>query len=206
MANPAKKSKGRPKLTDRQVAEMRARIAEHAHRLFQSEGYASISMRRLAKEVGCTPMTLYKYYENKADILRDIWAHVFNELFDEIDRTAARKRNPVSKLNAIAQTYVAYWLNHTDHYRMVFMTEGISQPEVGIFASDDGLLARFSVFATALAEASSGRLNQETLKVKVDLLVCALNGTAHNLITISAYPWSAPDKIVDAAVASILKA
>jgi len=70
----------------------------------------------------------YKYYENKTDILRDIWAHVFNELFDEIDKTAARKRNPVSKLNAIAQTYVAYWLNHTDHYRMVFMTEGISQP------------------------------------------------------------------------------
>jgi AcrR family transcriptional regulator len=202
----AKKPKGRPKLTDRQIAEMRARIAEHAHRLFQGEGYASISMRRLAREVGCTPMTLYKYYENKTDILRDIWAHVFNELFDEIDRVAARKRNPVSKLNAIAQTYVAYWLTHTDHYRMVFMTEGISQPEVGIFVGNEEILVRYSVFAAALAAASSGRLNQEALKVKVDLLVCALNGTAHNLITISAYPWAAPDKIVDAAVASILMA
>jgi AcrR family transcriptional regulator len=202
----AKKPKGRPKLTDRQISKMRARIAGHAHRLFQSEGYASISMRRLASEVGCTPMTLYKYYENKTDILRDIWAHVFNELFDEIDRVAARKRNPVSKLNAIAQTYVAYWLNHTDHYRMVFMTEGISQPEVGIFVGNEEILARFSVFATALATASNGRFNQETLKVKVDLLVCVLNGTAHNVITISAYPWSAPDKIVDAAVASIMMA
>ena len=204
----APKSRGRPKVTAQQAAAMRANIRAHARRLFQEEGYASISMRRLAREVGCTPMTLYKYFDNKIDILRDLWAQVFNDLFDEIDKAIATKSSPESILNITARTYVAYWLDHVDHYRMVFMTEGVSQPEVSIFVGDEPVMARFGIFQTVVAAVVSKEAGDETageaLRLKVDLLMCTLNGIAHSLITISAYPWSKPDKIVDAAVTGIL--
>ncbi|MEZ5226686.1 MAG: TetR/AcrR family transcriptional regulator [Acidimicrobiales bacterium] len=59
---------------------MRAHIAGCALELFRSDGYAGVSMRRLAGSAGCTPMTLYKYFENKFEILQLIWADVFVEL------------------------------------------------------------------------------------------------------------------------------
>jgi len=64
------KGRGRPAITTEQREEMRARIAGEAKRLFQTEGYSQVSMRRISKEIGCAPMTLYKYYEAKIDILR----------------------------------------------------------------------------------------------------------------------------------------
>jgi len=64
---------------------MRQEIANIATRLFQEEGYAKISIRRIASEIGCSPMTLYKYYPAKIDILRTLWADIFNDLFDKLE-------------------------------------------------------------------------------------------------------------------------
>jgi hypothetical protein len=41
--------------------------------------------------------------------------------------------------------------------------------------------------------------------VKSELLLCILNGIAHNLITISAYPWSSPDMLVQHAIRGLLR-
>ena len=82
-------TRGRPTLTPDQIGVMRAHIASCALDLFHREGFAGISMRRLASEAGCTPMTLYKYFANKFDILRMLWNDVFSELFDRLDRVAA---------------------------------------------------------------------------------------------------------------------
>ena len=65
-----RRTRGRPARSSKQIADMRAHISACALRLFEDEGYAAISMRRLAQEAGCTAMTLYKYFDNKIDILR----------------------------------------------------------------------------------------------------------------------------------------
>ena len=87
---PRQKARGRPAQSERQIAEMRARITGCALRLFEEEGFAAVSMRRIATEAGCTVMTVYKYFERKIDILRELWAQVFEELFDVLERRAAQ--------------------------------------------------------------------------------------------------------------------
>jgi AcrR family transcriptional regulator len=200
-----KKSRGRPRVSEEQAAAMRFKIRAQAHRLFQQEGYGSVSMRRLAREVGCTPMTLYNYFENKIDILRDVWAQVFDELFDEIEKTKVVATCPKDAVLQMAHIYTLYWLNHVDHYRMVFMTEGVSQPDVSIFVGEERVLSRFGMLYQALDLALGNKTEPATLKLKVDLLICTLNGIAHSMITISAYPWSEASKMVDAAVKGIVE-
>jgi AcrR family transcriptional regulator len=163
-------------------------------------------MRRLAQEAGCTVVTLYSYYDRKIDILRDLWAQVFEELFDELERQPVAGRDGVSRLTAIATGYVAFWLARRDHYFMVFMSSGVTQSDVSIFVKNDALLQRFAIFRDALAKALEGKAGDAELALKSDLLLCALNGIAHNLITISAYPWTKPEKLVRAAVQGILRA
>lgn len=201
----APRARGRPARSAARIEEVRSRIAAGAFRLFQEEGYAAVSMRRLAEEAGCTVMTLYKYYARKIDVLRDLWARVFGELFDQLDEIAAAHPNPAERLQALAQAYVEFWLARRDHYFLVFMSSGISQAEVSVFVRDDPLILRFGVFLNALTEALGVAPTDPAVAVKADLLMAVLHGVAHNQITIAAYPWTPPQQLVSAAVKALLR-
>ncbi len=149
-------------------------------------------------------MTLYKYFDNKIDILRSLWADVFAELFDELEQLAAQEDERVARLKVIATGYVSYWLEHREHYFMVFMSGGISQEDVGGFVADSVSLARFELLRTNLDLALGSGADAEELRLKAELLLCMLNGIAHNLITISGYRWSDPTKLAHQAVDGLL--
>ncbi len=198
--------RGRPVQSDRQIEDMKARIAGHALSLFQQDGYHAISMRRLAQEAGCTVMTIYRYYERKIDILRALWSGIFETLFVELDHIADRYPDPVERLEAVAIAYVHFWLEHREHYFLVFMSSGVDHADVSIFVQDDALVGRFLIFQRGIVEASGETLADDDLRLRSELLMCALNGISHNLITIGAYPWSSPDALVRAAVTNAIGA
>ena len=183
---------------------MRAHIAACALKLFQQDGYAAISMRRLAQEAGCTAMTLYQYYDSKFDILSALWAEVFGRLFDELGHIAATECDPKARLNAVALGYVSYWLEHREHYFMVFMSGGVSQADVTGFVSGSDTLAQFDLLRTSLHAALGRDDDAEGLRLKAELLSCMLNGIAHNLTTIGGYKWSDPEKLVRQAIEGLL--
>ena len=130
---------------------MRGRIAAAARRVFMEEGYGSVSMRRLANEVGCTPMTLYNYYDSKIDILRELWGAVFKDVFVGVNQAAQKGKDASDRLDAMCAAYVRYWLDHPDHYRMVFMSAGVSQSEVSVFVEEDAITGRYGALFAAFA-------------------------------------------------------
>jgi AcrR family transcriptional regulator len=197
------KRRGRPVQSSEQAEQVKAHISACAFRLFREEGYPAVSMRRLAQEAGCTVMTIYRYYPRKIDILRDLWADVFRDLFELLAEKAGSIKSPAARLEALAQGYVEYWLERREHYFLVFMSSGVSQSDVSVFVEDDAVLQRFAIFRESLEAALPGASEAE-LTLKSDLLLCALNGIAHNLITISAYPWAAPKDLVRAATRGVL--
>lgn len=198
------RTRGRPALSASQVADMRSHISGCALKLFQEFGYGAVSMRRLAEEAGCTPMTIYRYFEGKIDILRALWAEVFAELFDGLDRIAAAEADPIERLNAVALGYVAYWQDHREHYFMVFMSSGITDADVSLFVGGEPVVGRFNLFRECLAGALGPGTAPEEIELKGQLLLCILNGIGQNLMTISAYPWAPPKTLVRAAVATLV--
>ena len=197
-------ARGRPPLSEEKMADMREHIAKCAFRLFREHGYAAVSMRRLANEAGCTVMTLYRYFDRKIDILRHLWSEVFVELFERLEQIAAKENDPVKRLVLVALEYVNYWLDQREHYFLVFMSSDVSQSDVSIFVDDDGAVDRFNLFRIGIADSLDTDMNEPDIIVKTQLLLCTLNGIAHNLITISAYPWAEPDVLVRAAISSVL--
>ena len=193
-------SPGRPVVSATKKRQMRADIAQIAKRLFQDEGYAKISMRRIASEMGCSPMTLYKYYDAKVDILRTLWTNVFIELFDQLDAATLPSDD---KLQSLGLAYVRYWLDHPDYYRLVFISDGVTQSDVSVFIDNPILAQRYAIFANALTDLGASELPPEDVKIKLDAFLCFLNGIAHNMITISGYGWSDPVVLVDIAVRAI---
>jgi AcrR family transcriptional regulator len=203
MTKTATRRRGRPSLTEADIAAHKARIAAIAERLFREEGYQGISMRRLAVEAECAPMTLYAYFGSKAAILQTIWLAFFDELFADLEVRAAAVADPKDRLRTIARAYAAYWIANPDRYRMVYMTEGVKPEEVGVFVRDSGAVERFDIFFDTLALAGPS-LSEGEVKVRGELLVSALQGIAYNHITTSAYPWEPADALVDALIGCLV--
>jgi AcrR family transcriptional regulator len=206
MAAPAthKSARGRPALTETQIGDRRAVITAAARTLFAEEGYAAISIRRIADAAGMTPMTLYTYFTSKADLLRDLWSDVIVDLFDALDEVAELERNPRKRLLEVSSAYVRYWVDHPDRYRMVFMTEGVSQPEVSVFVANDDIGNRFALFRHCIIAATAS--SPENAPLHTDVLICSLQGIAHNHVTMSGYPWPSPERLVEALVTALLEA
>ncbi|MCU0633791.1 MAG: TetR/AcrR family transcriptional regulator [Gemmatimonadaceae bacterium] len=200
----SRRPRGRPRQTPDDFDQKRLAIAEAARTLFAQHGYSAVSIRRVAVAAGVTPMTIYRYFDAKVDLLRFLWAEVFGTLFDLLERVAASEPDAHARLLAVARGYVRFWTDHPEHYRMVFMAEGVSQPEVSVFALDDDVAARFYLFARCVADVVP-RSQTATIPEKTQLLVCALQGIAHTRITISAYPWLDPDGLVESLVDALVR-
>ena len=196
--------RGRPSITESKKEDMRQKIASVTLNLFRTEGYRQISMRRIAREIGCSPMTLYKYYDAKVDILHTLWSNIFETVFAKLNGLDLKDNSPREQLTVLASTYVNYWLNNSEHYRLVFMTEGVSQPEVNVFVANPDIAAHYEIFTVAILNTSSKQLEQEELKQKLDTMVCFLNGIAHNLITISEHQWPSSEYLIDAAIHGVI--
>src|SRR5829696_2199994 len=79
---------------DRQQAPQRATltpraVVEGALSLADAEGLEAVTIRRLAKELGVTPMALYWHFRSKDELLDGMAARIFEEVDLTVDASAA---------------------------------------------------------------------------------------------------------------------
>jgi len=151
-------------------------------------------MRRLAKDVGCAPMTIYAHFEGKTDILRYLWADVLADMSYEIQKGLKSVVTPVERLQAAAQTYVAYWIDHPDHFRLVFMSNDVTRADVSTFVMDEKTSGHFMMFSDLVREVFPGNSD---IKERTDTLICGMIGIALCTNTIPDYPWAEPVMMTD---------
>lgn len=207
MTPPTSRRSGRPKLSETQRVSKRAEIAAAAAGLFETHGVAHISMRRIAAEVGCAPMTLYKYYDAKIDILRTLWGGVFDTLFGQLRTIAEGEHDAQRRLKRLCTAYVSFWLENPSLYRLVFMADGVTQPDVSVFIQGDDIAQHYNLFAAAIAAATATATakggDMTLIKTRSEALICFLHGIAHNRITMSGYDWPDLDGLVDMAIGGL---
>ena len=146
------KTSGRPRLSKGEVFEFRSKVAKHALVLYRAEGLAAVSMRRLAKGVGCAPMTIYAHFDGKTDILRYLWADVLIEMAQHVRKNLTLIVAPVDRMQMAARTFVSYWIDHPDHFRLVFMSSDVERSDVNIFIKDEKTLEHFRMFSDLLRD------------------------------------------------------
>ena len=64
-------------LTEAATREFRERLIDAAERLFAQKGLEAVTLRQLAAEIGVSPMTPYRYFADKDDILAAVRARAF---------------------------------------------------------------------------------------------------------------------------------
>lgn len=195
------KTAGRPPRSESDIAEFRSKIAQQALAIYRAEGFGAVSMRRLAKEVGCAPMTIYAHFEGKQDILRYLWADVLADMSDEIQENLELIVAPVERLQTAAQTFVSYWVNHPDHFRLVFTSSDVTRSDVSTFIMDDKTLAHFRMFSGLVQVVLQ---DDSDLKASTDTLISGMIGIALCINTIRDYPWVDAPAMTDRLLTGII--
>ena len=100
-------------------AELRRGILDAAGRLLTQEGAHALTMRRIAREVGCSTKVLYTLYGNKEGVVNEIYLEGFDRLhraFARVPRTA----EPLAYLVALAWAYRAHAHAEPTYYGVMF--------------------------------------------------------------------------------------
>ncbi|MCX5540304.1 TetR/AcrR family transcriptional regulator [Paraburkholderia sp. CNPSo 3076] len=110
--------------------DQRERILEAARRIVMREGFAALSMRKIADAIGYSPASLYLYFAGRDEIAEALGREGYAQLLAQLEPLAliadARER-----LHALAQAYVAYGCDHPQTYELIFMAHKARSEHVG---------------------------------------------------------------------------
>src|ERR1700752_4044351 len=97
-------------LTETDVAHFRDRLGAPAERLFAEKGPDAVTMRQLAAELGVSPMTPYRYFHDKEDILAAVRTNGFNQFAEALEtaRASAAGRGARAVGHAVGEAYVDF--------------------------------------------------------------------------------------------------
>ncbi|MEJ0067294.1 MAG: TetR/AcrR family transcriptional regulator [Caulobacteraceae bacterium] len=125
---------------------IRVRLCDAAAKLFLEEGEAALSMRRLAVEVGCSPMAPYRYFADKEALVAAIRTQAFNRLADSLEGVEQNDRH---RARDIGDAYVQFARENPAAYKLMF---DLSQPSEGAHPELDAAGARARAGMTAYVE------------------------------------------------------
>jgi AcrR family transcriptional regulator len=126
-------------LTQEDLDAFRARAVDVAMGLFAEEGYRAVSLRSLAKALGVSAMTPYRYFENKEELFSMVRAEAFRR-FANAQRDAVNGvEDPEDALRLLGKAYVSFALDEPDAYHIMF--EPLQSP-AGTYAALEAEQAR----------------------------------------------------------------
>jgi len=100
-------------------AALRTVILDAAGRILTGEGPASLTMRRIAAEVGCSTTVLYKVFQGKEGIADGLFREGFRRLLAEL-RGVPRNGSLLAWLDGLRWAYRNAALSNPDYYQIMF--------------------------------------------------------------------------------------
>lgn len=123
------------------------RILTAARRLFEHEGPAGVTMRRVAAAAGLSPMAIYRHFENREALLARIGSDSFEAIAGHWS-ARAQGLDPLTRLIAVHRLYLDYALAHPHLFDLAFSTP---RPDARRYPED--FQARRSPTLTVVADA-----------------------------------------------------
>ena len=98
---------------------VRTAILDTATRLLVAEGAGSLTVRRIAAEVGCSTKVIYTMFGGKDGLVEALWLEGFARLGQHLARVP-EDLEPAAYLEALGWAYREYALAEPEYYRVMF--------------------------------------------------------------------------------------
>ena len=181
---------------DRLKQELRAEIIAAARDLFVTEGYANVSIRKVADRVGCSPGTIYLYFEDKDSILSAICVETFAKLDQRMEAIRNDKCDPLERLRRGGRTYIQFALDHPYHYLVTFGLTGAA-PFKNQEAQNAGGQSFECMRQCVHLSIDAGMLRKTDVEEIAQSLWACLHGAVMLLITKSEFPFIEQSRLIE---------
>jgi AcrR family transcriptional regulator len=164
------------------MAKTRDRILAAAERIHQREGLESVSMRRIADEVGLTAMALYRHFRHKEALLDALVDEGFVR-WERYLAAAATAPTPVERVRGGLTAYVGFALGEPKLFQLMYLVPRGSAPDAP--ASPASLRTTTSPAFGALVSAVQEAMAAGELRAgdPSELLLVAW-ATVHGIVTL----------------------
>ncbi len=109
--------------------ETAQRVREAALKLFAARGFAAVSMREIAGEVGVQAAALYNHFPNKQALLADLMRAHMEELLAAWDKEQRQGEAPDAALQRFARFHIRFHAGRSDAVFISYMELRSLEPE-----------------------------------------------------------------------------
>ena len=191
-------------------------ILDAARELFVCEGYASVSLRKIARRIGYTPMAIYVHFRDKSEILDCICEESFACFRANAERLDGLGLPPRERLAAGLRAYVAFGLEHPHHYQLTFMTPPCGTQSLGRrneIGQDCYQRMRCRVALCMGAEVAGGESGEggeageatPEVELAAQTIWTAIHGLVSLLIARPEFPWLERERLIDSVIEGALR-
>jgi AcrR family transcriptional regulator len=177
---------------ERQKAELRDRILDAALQIIRDEGFAALTMRKIADAVEYSPATLYLHFAGRDEIALALVSEGFGKLVAHL-APALREEDPLLRLDAIGRAYLDFAQREPATYRLIFMEdERFASPIMLQLKASDGNTGdtAFGILLDTVAELiERGIYRPLNPQAVASLLWASLHGIAALKLSCPAYPF-----------------
>lgn len=156
----------------RDATANRKRILDTARALFDSEGAENISMNRIAQAAGIGAGTLYRHFDNKAELCLALLGHHLEEIALEMGSLArTAEHDPSGTLFTMLERYIAFKEDYIPLFRIM---EQAGEQFAGITRSPfyETVRQPFVDYFSAISPDDNGALDAV---FRADILMAALS-------------------------------
>jgi AcrR family transcriptional regulator len=162
-------------LTEGEVDSFRTALCRVAVDLFVERGYEAVTIRAITRRMGCSAMTPYRYFANKADIFDAVRSQCFARFGEWIQAEVegfSEDTPPIERLRALGRCYVRFALAEPRAYRVMFEVERVNPPQT---VDDRDLESWYPLLEATRAAVAAGDIAGDA-EVLAHLYWAALHG------------------------------
>jgi len=191
-------------------------IVSAAIRLIERSGsQEAVTLRAVAREVGIAAPSIYAHFPDRESVVLAVVARIFDELTEAIEQgEASGGQDPVGRLVAGCEAYVAFGLQHPQRYGVLFSERRAAtadyctpvpigpdgRPVLEFGAETFALLAKAIEDCVAAGASASTDILADATAVWV-----AMHGTVTLRTTLPRFPWPDPGSFVSDFVRSLAR-
>ncbi len=192
----------------RDKEELRQRILDVAGELIVEDGYANLSIRKIAERIEYAPSTIYLYFKDKLEILVAICLQVFAELTGQLELIHATVADPMEGLKAGMRCYIHFGLKHPSFYLIA-----LSSPYPQEMREDEACATAgpakagndcFGCLQRAVQKCiDAGQVKPGDVNLISQVLWTSIHGLTSALITMGDdphFPWAPREQLIQSSI------
>lgn len=192
---------------ERQKENLRQEILDAASELFAKEGYANVSMRKIADKIEYSPTTIYLHFKDKTDLLNQICEETFGKLIETVEAIEGSSDDPLNCLRRGMRAYIEFGLKYPNHYEVTFITPIMDflGPEAHPYEGSTGQKAFDHIVRQVAASMETGQIRKGDVATVSQTIWAAIHGVTSLLISHRDFPFVARKELIDCVIMTTIK-